>query len=105
MPPDLRLTLPTLQVFRALLEPPEGPHHGYDLMQRAHLKSGSLYPILARLEQHGLVTSTWENIDPKAAGRPARREYRLTPTGVIQARAALERAESVLKPLGDVRHA
>ncbi|HLL67053.1 MAG TPA: helix-turn-helix transcriptional regulator [Micromonosporaceae bacterium] len=49
-------------------------------MHRTGLASGSLYPILARLRAAGCVTACWEEIDPVAAGRPARRYYRLTPT-------------------------
>lgn len=105
MPPDFRVTIPTLQVLRALLDPDTGPHHGYDLMRRAGLKSGTLYPILTRLEQHGLVTSSWEDIAPETEGRPKRREYRLTPQGITRAHAELQRAQTALGPIGDPRHA
>ena len=64
-------------------------------------------PILARLETVGWLTSRWEDIDPRAEGRPARRYYRLTPDGLELARAALARAYSAnarpawLRPLGE----
>ena len=47
------------------------------------------YPILLRLEHEGWVTSRWEDVDPRAEKRPARRYYRLTAGGAVQASAAL----------------
>ena len=53
------------------------------------LPSGTLYPVLQRLQDAGWLRAEWEQIDPVAQGRPARRYYRLTPSGVEQARVAL----------------
>ncbi|MGH8879134.1 MAG: PadR family transcriptional regulator, partial [Stackebrandtia sp.] len=53
------------------------------------LPSGTLYPILVRLERAGWVATAWEDVDASAAGRPARRYYRLTADGVTAARAEL----------------
>lgn len=61
------------------------PHYGFGLIQTTGLKSGSLYPILERLERQGWVSSAWEQVDPAEAGRPRRRYYRLTPEGVAGA--------------------
>ena len=57
----------------------------------AGLPSGTVHPILARLETVGWLTSRREEIDPRAEGRPARRYYHLTPDGAELARAALAR--------------
>lgn len=71
------------------------------------LPSGTVHPILARLETVGWLTSRWEDIDPRAEGRPARRYYQLTPDGLELARAALALAYSAtarpawLRPLGE----
>ena len=46
--------------MRAFLDEPAAPRYGYDLMKAASLPSGTLYPLLARLEQQKLVTSAWE---------------------------------------------
>src|SRR6266496_4402063 len=80
----------TLQVLSALLERPTDDHYGLDICRGTKLKGGTVYPILARLEAAGWVTSTWEDIDPKVEGRHARRNYRLTPSGWEFARQALE---------------
>lgn len=52
--------------------------HGYDLCRRAGVKSGTLYPLLIRLEQQKHLEARWL---PPAPGRPPRHMYRLTPTG------------------------
>ena len=73
------------QVFAALLVRPRGWRHGYDLAQQTGLKSGTLYPLLMRLETRGLLESDWhESPEP---GRPPLHAYRLTPQGRAAARA------------------
>jgi DNA-binding PadR family transcriptional regulator len=85
-----RLTTQTLLLLRTLLERPADPRYGLELAEEADLKSGTLYPILARLERAGWLASEWENIDPARAGRPRRRLYLLTAQGEVAAREALE---------------
>ena len=87
-----RMTIPTQLVLRALLEDPTRELYGVEIGAAAGLPSGTVHPILARLEGLRWVESRWEDIDPRAEGRPARRYYRLTAAGVESARAALARA-------------
>jgi PadR family transcriptional regulator PadR len=68
-----------MQVIRALGADPARWRHGYDLGTETGLKAGSLYPILVRLADRGLLEAAWE--DPAPRGRPARHLYRLTPAG------------------------
>jgi PadR family transcriptional regulator PadR len=68
----------TINVLRALVADPARWRYGYDLATEVHLKSGSLYPILVRLADRGLLETSWE---PGLDGRPPRHLYRLTPTG------------------------
>jgi DNA-binding PadR family transcriptional regulator len=82
---DVRMSLQTLRVLEAFLEEPGEQLAGADVARRGHLASGTLYPILLRLESAGWLTSRWENIDPSDAGRPRRRLYRITPTGLRRA--------------------
>lgn len=77
----MRMTRTTRRVLEAFLADATGDHYGYDIMLGAGIKSGSLYPILARLEEAGWVESEWETVEPSAEGRPRRRYYRLTPSG------------------------
>lgn len=87
---DPRMTIPTQLVLRALVENDEA--YGAELGAQTHLPSGTVHPILARLEGLAWVESRWEDIDPTVEGRPARRYYRLTPEGRTRARTALDRA-------------
>ena len=55
-------------------------HHGYDLCRRAGIKSGTLYPLLIRLEEQGYLDAEWRA--PAEPGRPPRHAYRLTAAGL-----------------------
>jgi DNA-binding PadR family transcriptional regulator len=88
----VKLTAPLERVLRVLVADPAAPHYGYDLMKAARLPSGTLYPMLARLQQEGLVDSQWEDQRPDTGGRPPRKYYRLTAEGARVARLELARA-------------
>jgi PadR family transcriptional regulator, regulatory protein PadR len=77
----------TLSVLAALCAEPGEWRHGYGIARDTGLKSGSLYPILIRLADRGLVEARWEEGQP--AGRPRRHLYRVTPDGLASARTAL----------------
>jgi PadR family transcriptional regulator PadR len=87
-----RMTIPTQLVLETLLADPTRELYGLEIGQSAGLPSGTVHPILARLEAVGWLESYWEEIDPREQGRPARRYYRLTGNGAVAARAALARA-------------
>jgi len=83
----------TLAVLADLCATPSQWRHGYGIAKDTGLKSGTLYPVLIRLADRGLVEARWEDEQP--AGRPRRHLYRLTPEGLAAARAALAQADSV----------
>ena len=89
---QLRMTIPTQRVLEALLAEPAAELYGLEIGSVAGLRSGTVHPILARLESYGWVSSRWEDVDASAEGRPPRRYYRLTANGAAAARAALARA-------------
>ena len=103
MAADVRLTVPVIRVLAALLDNPDEPRYGLDLMQATELASGSLYPILTRLRSAGWVDAHWEDIDPARAGRPARRYYLLTAEGVGRARGALATLHAKTSPARPAR--
>lgn len=84
-----RMTLATQQVLRVLLEHPTHELYGLQISEDAGLPTGTIHPILARLEGMGWLESRWEEVDPSRAGRPRRRYYRLSPDGAEKARHAL----------------
>jgi DNA-binding PadR family transcriptional regulator len=93
MQAGLRMTMPTQAVLRAFLADPLCERYGLELCDLAGLPSGTLYPILARLEQAGWVESRWEDPGTHVAeGRPRRRYYRVTTDGAQQAREAIAKA-------------
>jgi PadR family transcriptional regulator len=85
----VKLTAPLERVLRVMMTDPAEPHYGYDLMKAAKLPSGTLYPMLARLQQEGLVDAEWEAQRQDAGGRPPRKYYRLTGEGLRIARLEL----------------
>lgn len=70
----------TTAVLLALSQDPTNWHYGYDLCQQTGLKAGSMYPILMRLADRGLLETSWESDVP--VGRPPRHLYRLTGQGL-----------------------
>ncbi|MET8850801.1 helix-turn-helix transcriptional regulator [Amycolatopsis sp. NPDC004625] len=86
------MTLQTQLVLRALLQRPAREQYGLELCAETGLPSGTIYPIVARLEGFGWVESRWENPNEHIVEkRPRRRYYRLTDEGAEQARVALAR--------------
>jgi DNA-binding PadR family transcriptional regulator len=73
-------------VLRALISEPATWRYGYELGQEVGLKAGSLYPILIRLADRGLLEASWEKQSEESAGRPPRHLYRLTGAGQELAR-------------------
>jgi PadR family transcriptional regulator, regulatory protein PadR len=79
-------------LLRALLADPQAELYGVEIGEAAGLPSGTVHPILARLEGLRWGQSRWVDIDPKVEACPARRYYRLTATGAQAARTALGEA-------------
>jgi PadR family transcriptional regulator PadR len=72
-----------LAVLAALAADPPRWRHGYDLCNQLGLLAGSMYPILMRLADRGLLETSWENRPTR--GRPPRHLYRLTAAGLAYA--------------------
>jgi PadR family transcriptional regulator, regulatory protein PadR len=85
---QLRLTQATLAVVGVLMGAgPDERVWGLRLCEEANLGSGTVYPLLERLEKAGIVTSFWE--DPPPPDRPPRRFYELTSSGRQEIAAAM----------------
>lgn len=77
----------TIDLLQAMLSSPGEWRYGYDLSKQLGLRSGTLYPLLMRLADRGLLEAEWR---PGARdGLPARHAYRLTGAGIAFARAAI----------------
>jgi DNA-binding PadR family transcriptional regulator len=102
---DLDLTPKMAMVLKVFLEDPDQPRYGFELMKITGLASGSLYPMLARLEAAGWLTRGREGIDPRAAGRPPRTNYMITGAAASAARIQLAELSERYRPpsLGRLR--
>ncbi|WP_436534409.1 PadR family transcriptional regulator [Actinoplanes sp. HUAS TT8] len=87
----------TLLVLNALVREPAEWRYGYELGRQVGLKAGSLYPILIRLCDRGLLEASWES-DP-TPGRPPRHLYRLTGDGVRLAADAVAESAPAATPV------
>lgn len=89
----------TRTLLAALLERSRTWRHGYELSKETGLRSGTLYPLLMRLSEQGLLEQRWQ--EPERPGLPPRHVYRLTAAGVALAReqelaaVAAERAGAI----------
>jgi DNA-binding PadR family transcriptional regulator len=87
MPSPVRLTRPTALVLVALAR---GIRYGFDIIDATELPSGTVYPILHRVEHAGLVRAHWEAVQrAREEQRPPRRYYELTGAGAEALREAL----------------
>jgi DNA-binding PadR family transcriptional regulator len=86
----------TLKVLGLLLWSGNDELSGAEIGRAKKLASGTLYPILFRLEKAGWLQSRWETGDASALGRPRRRLYRLTPLGAQNATVAFKELEPAL---------
>lgn len=85
----VRISRETLLVLQRFLARPREWRYGYELSRETGLKSGTLYPILIRLEKHSLLEARWLMTEE---GVPPRHTYRLTPNGLELARAKIAEA-------------
>ena len=84
-----RLTLPTAMVLMAVSQ---NYRYGFDISDATGLPSGTVYPVLRRLEEAGLLRSRWEAPQSaRAEQRPARRYYTVTASGGQAVRDAMDR--------------
>ena len=85
----------TRKLLAVMLQRPRTWQYGYELSKQTGLKSGTLYPLLIRLSDQGLLESKWQ--EPERPGKPPRHAYKLTSTGLAFARktAATDIASAV----------
>jgi DNA-binding PadR family transcriptional regulator len=84
----IRITGPTLKVIGQILTASGSGISGAEISKATGVASGTLYPILFRLEKAGWVNSEWEDGDPSEMGRPRKRLYQLTATGARESKLA-----------------
>ena len=86
----------TTAVLQALAEEPGRWRYGYELCSQLGMQAGSMYPILIRLADRGLLETSWET--ERVPGRPARHLYRLTGAGHAYATSAAAAPGTASRP-------
>lgn len=89
----MRSSRQTTMVLAEFLAARREWRYGYDISRNTGLKSGTLYPILVRLAEHGLLETNWEESED---GRPPRHMYKLTRQGAHYAAEQVEAQRSVV---------
>ena len=92
MPRSRKPSNQALRLFEALLSRPQEWRYGYELTKEIGLKSGTLYPLLMRLTDEGLLEAEWH--PPARPNLPPRHGYRLTPRGIAFASDATAKAQT-----------
>lgn len=93
-----RLTHPTAVILYAVSR---GIRYGFDIIDASGLRSGTVYPVLRRLEDAGLLRSSWERVHTaREEQRPPRRYYQLTGSGAETVKQALQRYPGLGQTLG-----
>ncbi len=95
---ELEITPRMAKVLKIFLEDPGQPRYGFELMKLTGLASGSLYPMLARLEEAGWLTRGKEDIDPHEVGRPPRLHYTIAGDAATAARVQLAALSDQYRP-------
>jgi PadR family transcriptional regulator, regulatory protein PadR len=89
----------TRQLLSVMLRQPRTWQYGYEISKQTGLKSGTLYPLLMRLSDQGLLDSQWQN--PERPGKPPRHAYKLTSSGLALARDMVETRSTIRRKLAD----
>jgi len=90
---NIRMTYATALVLQAL---DRGHRYGFDIIDATHLRSGTVYPLLRRLEDSGIIKSKWEHVSiARSSDRPPRKYYELANTAEPLVAKAKERFPSL----------
>jgi PadR family transcriptional regulator, regulatory protein PadR len=87
--PDPKLSHQTLRILKLFLDGPKDGLAGSDIWKVLGLFTGTVYPILLRLETAGWLKGSWEKATAEELGRPRKRIYQLTALGYNKTREAL----------------
>jgi len=91
-----RLTTQTLKVLGLMMTGASGELSGAEIGRATGLLSGTLYPLLLRLEQAGWLESRWESETPHELRRPRRRLYKMTGLGIRKSKSAFREVTSAI---------
>ena len=99
----MRLSHSSLKIVQTFVDAPGEAFCGSELIDRAGVSPGVVYPFLVRWEEEGLLSARWEQQDASDLGRPRKRFYKLTAKGKATAREALRPFVVSMRPIMEAR--
>jgi PadR family transcriptional regulator, regulatory protein PadR len=97
MSSDQRITAQSERIIKLFASDPEAELAGADIERATKIAKGTIYPTLTRMHRRGWLTWRWEEIDPKAEGRPRKRLYKITGQGELAAHAIESQATTRIR--------
>ena len=94
---EVKITRNVLRLLSVMVNNHEHDFYGLELAEMLKMSYGSLLPVLTRLEKAEWLETDWENIDPTKVGRPQRKYYRLSESGLPKAKATVKSEVSFLQ--------
>lgn len=98
----MKLTGRALELLMLMAVRPEQEYSGHQLGKSLGISSGTLYPLLLKAENAGLLDAQWEDGDPRDLGRPRRRYYRINGAGIDAVDARMRRLNVEIRPRGNL---
>jgi PadR family transcriptional regulator, regulatory protein PadR len=89
----MSVTGKSLEILLFLSARHQNEYSGNDISRALGISSGTLYPLLVKLKQTGMIDDRWEEGDPSALGRPRRRYYRVCGLGIRATEEKLRRLD------------
>lgn len=95
----MRISGKSLEILLFLSNSPQENFAGYSLSKTLGISSGTLYPLLVKLKEAGLLDSQWEDGDPQELGRPRRRYYKINGQGIVALNEKMRSIDPQFKPV------
>ena len=89
-----------LELLMLMAVRPEKEYSGYEISKSFGISSGTLYPLLLKAENAGLLEARWEEGDPGKLGRPRRRYYRISGEGIEAVDNRMHQLRVEIRPRG-----
>lgn len=96
----MTLTGRALELLMLMAVRPQQEFSGHQLGKSLGISSGTLYPLLLKAENAGLLNARWEVGEPRDLGRPRRRYYRINGAGIDAVDARMRKLSVELRPRG-----
>lgn len=90
---DFRISVTGLKLLNLFMSKVRAERSGAEITRDVGIGPGTLYPLLSRFEQLGILESRWEEVEPSLIGRPRRRLYKITEAGAYVAQSSMAKLQ------------